>query len=66
MLVATVVLLIATMFLFLILVCLPKLVYLYIVLSFVMLLGLSFYLLKNIDTRIQNYSVVPDTIFYND
>lgn len=58
--------LVGLIFLFSLLICFQKLVYAYILITFLLLLGFSFYLLKSIDVRIIAQNVLPDTIFYQD
>lgn len=58
--------LVGVMVLFILLICFQRLVYLYIFLTFVLLLGFSFYLLKSINLRIQNKAIQVDSIFYRD
>jgi hypothetical protein len=41
---------------FLLLICYPKLIYLYVFLAFLVLLGFSFYLLKAIDLRVSYWN----------
>ena len=57
-------LLIVTAILFAIVVYIPKIIYVYITILFVMLLSLSFYLLKNVELRITDHSIVAESIFY--
>lgn len=53
MLYANVGILVGMILCFLLLICYPKLIYFYIFLAFLVLLGFSFYLLKSIETRVQ-------------
>lgn len=55
---------IGVILLFILLICIPKLVYFYIFIAFLLLLGFSFYILKSIDRRIQAQSIPANTIFY--
>ena len=59
-------LLVVTAILFAIIVYVPKIIYLYITLLFLMLLSLSFYLLKNVELRISENNIVEGSIFYTD
>ena len=59
-------LLVVTAILFAIIVYLPKIIYFYITLLFLMLLSLSFYLLKNVELRLSDNSITDPSIFYTD
>lgn len=59
-------LLLVTGFLFVMLIWFAKLIYLYISCLFLMLLGLAFYLLKNVEVRIQDYGLQVGSLLYNE
>ena len=53
-------------FAFLLLICFPRLTYFYMVLTFLILLGFSFYLLKSIELRVSDKGVKSGSIFETD
>lgn len=56
-----------TIMVFMLIIAIPKLIYLLISLLFFMLLGMAFYLLKNFEVRILNYGITStSSIFYKD
>lgn len=60
----TIGLLVVTGILFLLLIYFSKLLYVYILVLFLMLLGFSFYLLKLVELRITEWSIGDTSIFY--
>lgn len=57
-------LLFATLLLFILIVYIPKITYLYIASLFLMLLGMSFFLLKNVEVRTTALELATTSIFY--
>lgn len=58
-------LLAATVLLLMLIIYVPKILYLYIAALFFMLLGMAFYLLKNVEIRIEENNISPNSIFYS-
>ena len=55
-----------TFLIFVLIICYQKLIYIYVFTTFLILLGFSFYLLKNINFRIANFNIQANSLFYND
>lgn len=57
-------LLVVTGILFLLIIYIPKIIYIFTAILFFMLLGMAFYILKNFETRVTTKNIQPGTIFY--
>lgn len=59
-------LLVVTGVLILLVISLPKIIYLYTFALFLGLLGMAFYLLKNFELRVQEHAIPVGSIFYTE
>ena len=57
-------LLVVTAIFFTLIIYFPKIIYLYILSLFLMLLSMAFFLLKNVETRIENNALTTSSLFY--